>query len=1295
MLALVKSSLEKIALVIAGIIILVAVVILTVRLCLDPLLNRHKPEIEQWASQLLNFQVDIKNIRIDWLSYQPVLKLSGVTLSDKEKHQPLLQIQKVKILFSLWRSLVTGSAQPNGFMVAGTAVNIHQTSSGDVKVQGLLVFQAQKKHLPVANTIDFKQVLGWLLFQERIILKDIDVHFYTEDPHAGLEKELKFITLYDLKIENDAKTHLLFGKCILHQVLPTAVTLGVKWSGPLENIAATDGRVYLEVSGLSLMQWLKDYHWQQWQIVSGAIDGKLWARWRQGQLRSVQSDFAVLDLNLFAQETKQAHVINRVSGHLGWHKDKTNTQTFAGEDILIDLPNRLWPVSSFYVALNPDHTPKLIKLGYVDIGDVRNLLLSAPSVLPAYLLQLLQNLKPQGSMQNTLLSFNGPWQDWQKIQAQTYLRNISIASWNGLPALNHFSAQLHWNGDQGNAVIGSELSTFTYDKVFSQAIEIDQLTGELNWQYVPKDNVWQIKIPFIHTYNKDTVADVKGQFNLTAAGPVADLTAHFSLQRAGNIINYLPLHLFEKDLVLWLQSAFSNGEVNNVTAILKGPLNQFPFDQNNGVFQVEGDIEQANLHYADEWPDLTEVTGHLTFKNRSFSLVAPTAKILNVVLHNIRADIPDLSANSKDLILTVKSDPIQMDVAQGLQFIHQSPLQASLGKIFARLKLSGAMRMNVQLQIPLNDGYNTQVQGQIAMLGDDLQVPAWHLRLQHLQGDLAFTEKSISANRLIGVLFNKPVQLNLSTLAQGKNNTVRVQLQNNFSVKDIEKWLGSSIEDRVQGAADFTTQIDISLTAPIKVQWQSNLVGLQLNLPGDLHKTPSESRNFVAEMQVLDEENLRVKIAYADLIHAAFLLQHEKENQEKNGQAYRVTAANLHLGSGEAAWPESAGLTVTGNFAELDWQKMQSYMQEGQGQGQGWMGLAFHGVDINVQRLQLGGQRLTGVNLKATAEENDWHVVIDSHEAAGELLIPKKITRQGEITAQFSRLHLQGVGENASKVPSLQVDRLPQLSIVARDVSFNGVALGKITFHALSQGRGMQIEDLQLDAPGMTLRAQGEWTGDNVTRLQGRLELNNVGVALNNLSLGGHNIIANNGMVNFNLSWDAPPFAPNMASLNGEMTLDVGAGRIVDVGAAGGSKMGIGRMLNIFSLQTIPRRLSGDFSDVVQKGYSFDDIRGNFTLRNGSAYTNNLRLEGTVAKVAINGRIGLKAQDYDLTVSVTPYITASLPIAAALVTAQPLIGLAALAVNTVVGPQVSKVSTYYYSVRGPWDHPQWVSVQGP
>jgi len=163
--------------------------------------------------------------------------------------------------------------------------------------------------------------------------------------------------------------------------------------------------------------------------------------------------------------------------------------------------------------------------------------------------------------------------------------------------------------------------------------------------------------------------------------------------------------------------------------------------------------------------------------------------------------------------------------------------------------------------------------------------------------------------------------------------------------------------------------------------------------------------------------------------------------------------------------------------------------------------------------------------------------------------------------------------------------------------------------------------------------------------------------------------------------------------MSGSLSLKIGKGQIIEVKETSGAKMDLGRMLSIFSLQTIPRRLSLDFSDLFQSGYSFDTFQGEFSFRDGDLYTSNTRFEGPVARIAINGSIGLVDKSYDLMLSVTPHVTASIPVAATLLTANPVVGVAAFAANKVLGSAISKATTYNYSVRGPWSNPTWQATR--
>jgi uncharacterized protein YhdP len=127
-------------------------------------------------------------------------------------------------------------------------------------------------------------------------------------------------------------------------------------------------------------------------------------------------------------------------------------------------------------------------------------------------------------------------------------------------------------------------------------------------------------------------------------------------------------------------------------------------------------------------------------------------------------------------------------------------------------------------------------------------------------------------------------------------------------------------------------------------------------------------------------------------------------------------------------------------------------------------------------------------------------------------------------------------------------------------------------------------------------------------------------------------------------------------------------------------------MLGLFSVAALPRRLALDFSDLTDKGLAFDVIQGDFDLREGNAYTNNLLLRGPAAEIGIAGRTGFGSRDYDQTAVVTGNLGASLPVAGALA-GGPAVGAALLLFSQVFKEPLKGMTRGYYRITGPWDNP--------
>lgn len=267
----------------------------------------------------------------------------------------------------------------------------------------------------------------------------------------------------------------------------------------------------------------------------------------------------------------------------------------------------------------------------------------------------------------------------------------------------------------------------------------------------------------------------------------------------------------------------------------------------------------------------------------------------------------------------------------------------------------------------------------------------------------------------------------------------------------------------------------------------------------------------------------------------------------------------------------------------------------------------------------------------------------------------------------------------------------PAVNFRSDDISYGSIHFGRVGFQLQPLKNGLKIAQLTVRSPLFTVNATGEWLKLG-SRLTGALKADRTDRLLAAFGQGSRSFEAGPGRIQFDLSWPGSPFAVSLKALSGNVSIDIGKGLITHLDAETSQKMGLGRMLSLFSLQSLPRRFSLDFSDLFQKGYGFDSMRGDFVLGNGSAITDNAVVKGVVAQVNVRGRFGLAAQDYDLHMEILPQITSSLPVVTAIATANPLVGVAAWMLDKAVSPAVSKMTTYRYRITGSWSHPVWEKV---
>jgi uncharacterized protein YhdP len=259
---------------------------------------------------------------------------------------------------------------------------------------------------------------------------------------------------------------------------------------------------------------------------------------------------------------------------------------------------------------------------------------------------------------------------------------------------------------------------------------------------------------------------------------------------------------------------------------------------------------------------------------------------------------------------------------------------------------------------------------------------------------------------------------------------------------------------------------------------------------------------------------------------------------------------------------------------------------------------------------------------------------------------------------------------------------MPALDLKIDALFIDGKPLGQALIKWRRAPLGIQLTQLTVGGGSIDLKGQGFWhlvDGSHRTYLEldGRVESLGQLQKEFDLQLG-----IDKAPMNFTakLDWPLPPYALKMDELAGFLDVKIESGEVTEVDP------GVGRLVGLFSMHALGKRLLLDFSDLFAKGLEFDRIQGSFELVDGDAYTSDLEMVGPAVKIDVTGRTGLDSRDYNQVVTVTPRVSSTLPLVGALAV-NPTVGVVLAVAQQLFGKQMDRMTQTEYQLTGSWDQP--------
>lgn len=1243
----------------AAIVLIGAGVVVGLSRLLLPFAPHFQPEIEAWLAGELDRPVEVGGLTAEWSTTGPLIRLRDVTLAQGPDARTGLTLGEAQVALNLLAWAAPG-IRLTDFRVANTQVVLERTEDNRLRLLGFG---------DGGERGDSTSSLEWLFNQGTISVVDSAVDVY--DRRRDLILRFRDV---DLTLGNQDRRHRVVGSARVPAAAGGRIEFRIELEGDVARDGIRDALLYVHGEEVALSRWLQGSAVAGARVDGGRADFEVWGAVANGHARSIRGRIAVRHLALQGVQPlaggggvpiAPTYSADEISAHFRWLSRET------GWRLDVDLgewrrSGRRWSDSGFALARDGDtwrFGSEYLRLEHLvealvvfDLPDER-------------LRRMLVNVSPAGEVRG----LRGRWEAGaapaNALRLEARLDHLAWQQHGRWPAMEGVSGRVSVSPGQGSLQLRSRRLTMTFPALFRAPVSLGQVSGRFDFSR--RGSGWQLEAPRVRATAGGARAVARMSLLLQDDGtrPLIDLRARVSGGNAADSKDFMPVGIMHPDLVGWLDRAVVSGRVDRVRAMVYGDLDNWPFDNQRGRFEVRGHVAEAVLDYREGWPRVSDASVDLLFQGRSMKVSAHRGRVYDAEVKRVVAAIEDLKKPWLELDVTAEGPASDL-----LRYLRESPLNAEFGPYLQGVSVTGAARVEKDMRLPLKRELGERVVDGTVHLSDvAMRDEKWGITYEDLNGRIRFDDEGFATRDLTAVFRGHPVALSLKV---GRSENPDVVATASLAGRLPPRVL---LEDHpalapVMHGLDGAAQCRVSLTVPrarkdllggARLKLESNMAGVAVNLPAPLTKPVEERAPLTLEMPMPFEGGV-ISLRYGGRLAARF-----------RPLAPDGARAALHFGSSMPKLPDSPGLTVTGSPGRLDVDAWVAAFA-GAGAGQQVM-LPLNSVELQAQEVVALQREFRDVAFRVAPGPDGWRAEVDSEQVRGSLRLPRD-SGTG-LVAEFERLHLPPAPEGAP-TQALDPRRLPPLHILAEDFSLGGTALGRSRLEAYPIRDGLRVDMVKAEAPSFTLVADGRWTvgdGGQQSDFDLTLTAENLGSMLTNFGYAGL-IRDGQTIAHLDVGWPGAPTDFALQRLGGNLEVTVGPGRILPV------EPGAGRVFGLLSLQQLPRRLVLDFSDLFTAGLAFDAIQGHFRFDGGSAYTDDLTLTGPSAFIRVEGSVGLAERTYDQHVTVYPSVGSTLPLVGALA-GGPTGAAAMFLLQNLFEKQISQMTAYHYAVTGPWDNP--------
>lgn len=1247
-----------------------AAAFLVLRYWVLPDIGRYRDDIVAVVSRSIGMPVVIREIEADWLGFRPRVTFVDVRVHDRQGREVLV-LPSVDNVVS-WRSLLALQLRLSSIEIQGPKLALRRDRSGVLHVAGL-------KLEPRAGGEG--EFADWIFRQREITVRDAEIEWIDEQRGAPP----LWLRSLQFRLQNAGEAHAFGLTARPPAELGSSLDVRAELQGrSLGQLGAWSGRIYAELGDTDLSGWRA---WVDYPIdvLAGSGALRVWATLERGKPQLATADVALSGAAVRLRADLPALALSRVGGRLLGRLTDGGFEV-GGRDLGLEVAGG--PVlrpTSFRVAWE-----RAGAQGPARGSAAASLIELQPLAQIGAFLPLSENLKarlrelaPAGDLLDATFEWSGPISDVTQFSARSRFEGLAMSARDAVPGFSGLSGSVEVTSAGGALHLRTANAVVDLPRVFPEPrIPLDALSGRIDWVRRGTSEV-EVRVSSLAFSNPHATGNAFGSYVYSDAGPgLIDLSLQVTRADGRYTEKYLPrASIMGEGTRAWLARAILAGEVSDARMRMTGDLRDFPYASSfAGQFFVKAHVKGGILDYAEGWPRIEGIEADLLFDRRSMDIVGRRARILGTELSDVRVSIADMLAPKP--VLAVRGRAAG-PTPQFLGYVASSPLHDMTGRFTDTVAATGEGRLRLSLDLPLAEPTKTKVAGEYQFFDNSIRYHSDLPPLQNATGSVSFSDSGFNVNAAKGRAFGGAVTVDGGMAGDAG---LRIVARGDASAVGLRPVLGAPWNEFFSGGTDYVATVR-ARKGRAEVTVESSLRGMASSLPPPLAKRESEPMPLRVHVQPgAREGESQIAISVANLVAAEVV-----RTLDARKVVQRVSVALGQQAGKALRMPRQAGLLLYGALPKLNVDPWMEALPRDDAAAK------YVEFDLEFGALSGFGRTLNDVSLKGVADAEGWLVNVGSRELSGE--IEYSVEGRGKLTGRLAHLRIPEEVPGAKPAERSRRD-LPAIDLVAERFSFRDRALGRLEVRAQQSGLDWQIDSVSISSPDATVSAKGLWRalvpdpGGGAapgarTSLEVNIEAADTGGFLQRFGYPGL-VKGGQGKLSGTLAWSGDPVSLDYPSLDGALSLQASNGQFLKVDP------GAGKLVSLMNLQMLPKRLTLDFSDVIEKGFQFERLSGSFRFQNGVLRTQDFRMRGSSAEVEMRGEANLVAETQDMRVRVVPSLGAGAATIAGIL-GGPVVAAGSLLAEKVLRDPLGQIFASEYSVTGTWADPkvERINVPGP